>query len=559
MDGSLEHRLSAIEQRLTLLEARLAGASTAQPGPAVQTAPAATTAPPRGHSVQRPQPAAVKRVPHAEEKPGSWLGLIGIVCFVLAAGFIIKLSIESGWLTPERQVGLAALLGLSLIGAGFALQRSDRDYAALLPAAGVVVLYLTAFASYRYYALVSFEVALSLSAMVSVICIWLYAELKHDVYAVTAAVGSYIAPAVLGLNTAGEFTLYYFVTCSLGFAVISIWVRSRTLSLVASYMAILMTGLVGMGIQDSVLVAVILALHFVIYSVGTYLHSQHTGQLMTQDEAWGFFPVLLIFYGCEYYHINKLSPELAPWISLAFAGLIIGLYLAAQSWKKADTPMHSRPMVTAFATVVAFHAIYLELMPDSAQPWLLVALMLALAFGRFDFSSDKATQAYKFPLAALALVAAIEYISMLAHLCSGLRAEAWLPVSLASFAAIWLALALGPRRMGQRNEYGLTLLAAAHMLAIMAFYRLTKDIGSLAVSASWLLYAVAVIGFAFKRRDEIMAKSALFVLSFAAAKALLYDASSAPTVVRILCLLLTGAVLYGSGFLMRKIADWKKA
>lgn len=54
-----------------------------------------------------------------------------------------------------------------------------------------------------------------------------------------------------------------------------------------------------------------------------------------------------------------------------------------------------------------------------------------------------------------------------------------------------------------------------------------------------------------------MAKSALFVLGFAAGKALLYDAASAPTVVRIGCLLLTGAVLYGCGLLMRKIAHWK--
>lgn len=54
-----------------------------------------------------------------------------------------------------------------------------------------------------------------------------------------------------------------------------------------------------------------------------------------------------------------------------------------------------------------------------------------------------------------------------------------------------------------------------------------------------------------------MARSALIVLSFAAGKVLLYDASSTPTVVRILCLLMTGVVLYGSGFLIRKIAGWK--
>lgn len=91
-----------------------------------------------------------------------------------------------------------------------------------------------------------------------------------------------------------------------------------------------------------------------------------------------------------------------------------------------------------------------------------------------------------------------------------------------------------------------------------ALYQLTEDVSSLAVSASWLFYAVAVMGFAFIRKDELMAKSALLVLAFAAGKALLYDAASAPTTIRIFCLLLTGAVLYGCGFFMRRIAHWKR-
>jgi hypothetical protein len=80
---------------------------------------------------------------------------------------------------------------------------------------------------------------------------------------------------------------------------------------------------------------------------------------------------------------------------------------------------------------------------------------------------------------------------------------------------------------------------------------------SLAVSASWLCYAALVIGYAFFLKDRIMADSAMMVLGIAAVKALLYDAASAPTLVRILCLLLTGMVLYVCGFLIKKIAAWR--
>jgi hypothetical protein len=101
------------------------------------------------------------------------------------------------------------------------------------------------------------------------------------------------------------------------------------------------------------------------------------------------------------------------------------------------------------------------------------------------------------------------------------------------------------------------LLVIAHLLAILGLWRLTSDINSLAVSASWLSYAVCVMVFSYKRKDPVMARSALLILTLAAGKTLLFDAAAAATIVRILCLLLTGLVLYGSGLLIRKTKEWR--
>ncbi|STX39461.1 DUF2339 domain-containing protein [Legionella feeleii] len=111
--------------------------------------------------------------------------------------------------------------------------------------------------------------------------------------------------------------------------------------------------------------------------------------------------------------------------------------------------------------------------------------------------------------------------------------------------------------IARKEEYGYLLLGLAHLLAISGLYQLTTDYNSLAVSASWLFYAICVMSIAYFRKDKMMAKSALFVLGFAAGKALIYDASATPTIIRILCLMLTGVVLYGSGLVIRKIAEWK--
>jgi uncharacterized membrane protein len=542
MDPQLESRLTALEKRIAKLE------KTNTPFPAANGAPPKSGA---------KSPASQKQiVPDIERKPGNWLGIIAVICFVLAAGFMIKLSIESGWLTPERQIALAAMFGFSLIGAGLALSRADREYAGYLPGAGVIVLYLAVFAAYRLYALVPFGAALSLVSLISTLCIWLYWKIKHDVYPITAAAGSYIAPIILGIDADTTFSLFYFLICSVAFAIISIWMRTRTLTLVSSYLAIVMTALVGLNLHEDVLVASLLGVNFIVFAVGTYLYTQANDAPLNNHEAWSFMPVLLIFYAAEYYYIDHIQIGLAPWVSLGFAAFLLTIYAVARSFY-AGNMSASRPVVLAYSAIVAFHSVYLNLLPDDCRPWLFVVILTIFAFASGKLANADRDKSLYVPILTLLAIVAIEYLTMLYHLLDKYD-PSWLAVSLVAVASMWLVLVVGDEKVLRRGGTGQLLLGSAHFLAIVALYRLTTDHGSLAVSASWLLYAVCVMAYAIYRKDEMMAKSALFVLGFAAAKALLRDAASAPTVIRIFCLLLTGAVLYGCGFFMRKVTKWKK-
>jgi hypothetical protein len=145
---------------------------------------------------------------------------------------------------------------------------------------------------------------------------------------------------------------------------------------------------------------------------------------------------------------------------------------------------------------------------------------------------------------------------MISHLMDAFVIS-WLIVSFMSVLSIWIAILKKSDNI-QKNEYRYFILTAAHFLAITAFYRLCYASGSLYVSISWLLYANCIITFAFVRKDKSMANSALIVLGFATAKVLLYDVSSAPTIIRILCLLFTGIVLFASGLIMKKVSRWDK-
>lgn len=547
----LEERLKTLEQRLSRVETFF---NLAKPA----AVPAAPPPPPREElrplppeAIERPAP---RPVPVHRERSGNWLGVVGIVCFVLAAAFIIKLSIDSGWLTPERQIALAVLFGLGLIGAGFALLRSDREYSSLLPGAGIIVLYLAVFAAHRVHSLITFEAAISMTSIVSGLCVWLYTQIREDVYPITAAVGSYCAPFVLSQATGSTFMVYYFLLCSLGFAVISIWVKSRTLTVVLAYLAILLTAVVGLTLKQDVLIACLLALNFLVFSAGTYLYTWQSEKPLTEQEAWSFLPVLMVLYAMEYFFMERIHPGLAPWVSLGFAAVLLMFYLSAEKMFP-DRNMDSKPMVFAFVSVVCFHSFYIELLPRGIRPWLFVAIALGLALPQVKLEGPKKNGPYQIPALALLAVMAIEYLAMVSHLLAG-DEIAWLAVSMAALGSLWVVIDFKGGELARDDKY-IPLLGAAHLLAVLGLYRLTKEAGSLQVSASWLVYAAGVIAYAFTRKDEVLAKSAMFVLGFAAGKALLYDAASAPTVVRILCLLLTGAGLYGSGFLIRRISAWK--
>ncbi len=306
ISNSIETSLKRLEERLSTIEKHL-GLSAA---PAPVSVPVPVLSPPRTDLDAWADHPPTVPPSVANEKPMNWLGFAAIVCFVLAAGFIIKLSIDSGWLTPTRQIGISGLLGIAFIAAGLKFIKFDREYIGLLPSAGIIILYLTSFATHRYYDLMSFETAITITSLISALCIGLYSKIKHDIYAVTAAIGAYLSPVILGVDFSTEFSFYYFLICSLSFATISIFLKSRILLLISANLAILMTAITGLDMNQHMMIATHLGIHFILFSMATFFYSKHHGTPLTENEAWSFLPVLLVFYAAEYFHIN--TPPLPP-------------------------------------------------------------------------------------------------------------------------------------------------------------------------------------------------------------------------------------------------------
>ena len=547
----LAARLAAVEQRLARIEAQLAGGEEAA-GREAETGGSMEFAfeelPPR------PSPARRRVAPAARPFPVTeLLGWGGVAALVLAAAYLVKLGIDLGWLTPARQVLLAALGGLVLTGAGVALRATDRRYASLLPAGGVAILFMAAYGAHLYYRLIPFGAALAAVVAICLVSLWLCHLFQSELYAFFAVAGSYSAPLILdGLRTGvGELALYYLVW-SLLFCTYGIWFGRRSIYLMAAYLSLIGFDVVWYTQWRSqprppwMAALVFQSLQGVIFAVCTTLFSLMRKVSLDRAAAWAHLPPLLLFYVLEYALLNRHLPAWAPWIAIFSAAVIAGFYRLARSEFGGPLP-GGQLLASVYAAVALFHAGYLEALPDEWQPWagLAAGIVMAiwLARVRIDLHGQGAI------LAALGLIFVINL--MRATLDFDLDRVAggdWLALAYAIVLYVGYALA---RRGGLQCLARGALVYSGHLSAMAAAVHLFDS--RLVVSCCWAILAVACLGLALRLGDRLLAQSSLLVFAFSGIKVLIYDLAGAAPLVRIGSLVVLGVSLYAGGWLYRKI------
>lgn len=538
----IKDELIALQNRISAIESRL-GMSSAY----VSTS-----------TVQSNQPAVVLKVKESSQfSSAKLLGFVSVICFILACAFVIKLAIDSGWLTPVRQVGISALIGGVLIFTGFMLKDNDKQYASFLPASGVIILFLSVFGAHLYYGIISDTLASILAGGVSILSIWLFTVFRTDIFAISAAAGTYAVPLFIGFfwSDFNKLSLY-FIGWSLTYSLISIFVKSRTLSIVASYFAI---GIFGMlcifkGHTKDGMAAEIQLLQFVILLLGAVGFSIINKAPLSKAESWSFYPILLFFYITEYALLENAYKAEAPYIML-----LIGAFVYASYWfasVKIEGVKSSKALVESYCLVTIFHSLYLELLPDNFRPILFLGLLLVSVLG--VGSKIRATESITgFVLVSIILLR--EYGSILDNLLYPIADEDHLLWILYGVLGSVLFLYKGIKEGSSKLKSSVTLyFVLGHALFAATLYNLFEGVGSFQLSLAWIAYACAVLWYGFTNKNEQLAKSSLAVLFFAVAKVFTYDVSNAAPVMRILCLLLTAVALYGCGWLLKKIEGWEK-
>lgn len=132
---------------------------------------------------------------------------VGAVTLALAAIFLVRYSIEEGYLSPEVRVILAALFGFALIAGAEKMRPRDARVAQAMAAAGVAALYGALFSAVALYDMISRVAAGGGAAALTAFAIGV--ALRHGIFvAGLAFIGGFVSPAIVGSQEPNTAVLF---------------------------------------------------------------------------------------------------------------------------------------------------------------------------------------------------------------------------------------------------------------------------------------------------------------------------------------------------------------
>jgi uncharacterized membrane protein len=603
--GRLEDRVARLEE----LVGRLAGREPAgQPLQADQSAS------------QAPSSAPLPRRPAAPLLSSEqWIGqrvllAVGVVALILAAGYLLRLSFDRGWISPLMRCVGGACSGAVVGALGWRLQPRYRTYGAALIGCGAAIIYLSVWAAARLYDVLPPTTGIVGLALVSVALAMIAYAIDVEALGTTAALGAFFAPLLLGRDYAdADLLLLYLASMAAGLGFVAARRRWRlTLFVVAlSFFGVAYASAADRGTPWGVL----------LYGVLGGSAGIHVGL----RERW--WETRFLSFAGGWTFVGAASQRLdRPW-----AILLAGLLLAAPVWWHAlhwerILPLQE-PATKGVPAWSAGEALYFLLTPvllgwalgtldpqwfDAhpgfialiiAYPYLIAgyqrprpafALVGAAALGIAVWQHWQGVDRVWALLALAVLWASLDhrlnredgrwyslatFWAALHHLLTSAliqRAAAdsafvgsW-ALALWGCAAVAVALAAGLWRWAGKTSLGTLIGSALWVLGgAIVLFGVTAEIrrffelktvsaqtaslaASLAVSAWWLAFAAALIGVGFSRGLKPARIAGLGVAGLAVVKVLIYDLSSLDALYRVGSVFILGLVFLLLAYLYHK-------
>ena len=390
---------------------------------------------------------------------GNTVARVGTVVLFIGLSFLAKWAADNALFPPEFRLAAIGIVGIVLLVQGFRLARANSDhatrsdYALLLQGAGVAVLYLTVFAAYKLYAMISPLAAFALMALVCALSTLLAILANAQTLALVGFAGAFATPILLSTGQGSHVVLFsYYLLLNVAIGVVA-WLRAwRALNL--------------LGFLSTFIVAT----------------------------AWG-----ALKYAPEHYATTQ------PFLIAFFAiYVLIGLFYALRhspAEASAEVKGHTLDGMLIFGTPIVAFALQTQLVAHIEYGAAISAVVLSAVYVVLAFSIRSRThplaQWLTLSYAALALIFATLAVPLAVD--GKLTAAIW---AIEGAGVFWLAMKQ-KRWMGQAFGAAMQLLAALafgaayehHTASVHAFANshfigtLMLALGSLAIS--WWAFAAS--------------------------------------------------------------------
>ena len=138
---------------------------------------------------------------------------VGVVALILAAGYLLRLSFDRGWISPIMRCIGGACSGIIVGAVGWRLQPRYRTYGAALIGCGAAIIYLSVWAAARLYDVLPPAPGIVGLGMVSVALAMIAFAIDVEALGTTAALGAFFAPLLLGRNQSNPDLLLLYLAC----------------------------------------------------------------------------------------------------------------------------------------------------------------------------------------------------------------------------------------------------------------------------------------------------------------------------------------------------------
>jgi uncharacterized membrane protein len=504
------------------------------------------------------------------------LGWVAVVTLLFATAFFLKYAFENQWIGPIGRVSIGILAGLALVVDGYRRHRLGwRNFAQMLTAAGIVLLYLSMYGAFGFYHLIGQREAGIFLFVLVVESALLALAYEAPAIALMAIVGGLLTPVLMHSE------------------------RDQYVSLF-TYLGVLNAGVVGLILLrawPAIGTVALLGTHGLFW--GWYGENYHPEKF-----AWalGFQALVFVLYLLQSLLVNFLRSRKADWEDVArmllnaafwtgtcyvlldddyhvwMGSLAVGMaavYALVARCVLLNRKRDNRLALAAVAVSMSYLALAFPLQADA--PW--VSLGWAAEAGVLWWFGVRVRSA---PLRAMAAVFAGLAVGRLLFIETPqfyrapftlLLNDYALP-ALAAVACLSLALVATRRRLGQLAQAERVLVAIAAVgCVLLVWFVISVDlwgyfqarsyvdpdelhrerITQMSLSAWWSVYAAVVLAVGFRARQAWMRWTALGLFGLTVCKVFLFDMAGLDQIYRIVAFFVLAFLLGAAAWAYQRI------